>query len=134
MIRQPSAPRAAKQERLALLLASGRGIKVAAAEVGVGERTAHTWLDDAGFRRLVAVLRGRLLDEALSKLAGGAGAAVEVLKGLLDHPNAHVRLRSALGILDALLKYREHVELDRRLLDLEGRVGDDEAPGSHRIA
>jgi hypothetical protein len=131
MNRQPSASRAAKQERLALLLASGKGIKAAAAEVGVGERTAHTWLDDSRFRHLVAELRGRLLDETLGKLAGAAGAAVDVLRGLLEHPNPHVKLRAGLGILDALLKCREHVELDRRLLDLERRVGDAENLESH---
>jgi hypothetical protein len=64
MIRQLTATRTAKQERLALLLAAGWGIKAAANEVKVGERTAHTWREDPEYRALVAALRGRLLDEA----------------------------------------------------------------------
>jgi hypothetical protein len=124
----------ARQQRIAVLLASGSTIRNAAAETSTGERTIYHWLDDAGYRAFVASLRGRLLDEALGKLSGTAGAAVDVLRGLLDHPNGHVRLRAALGILDALVKYRDHVELDQRLLDLERRVGDAEDSEAHRVA
>jgi hypothetical protein len=124
----------ARQQRVAALLASGSTIRNAAAETSAGERTIYHWLDDAGYRAFVASLRGRLLDETLGRLSGAAGAAVGVLKDLLDHDNAHVRLRAALGILDARVKYREHVELDQRLLDLEGRVGDVEDSESHRVA
>jgi hypothetical protein len=124
MIRQLTATRTAKQERLALLLAAGWGIKAAANEVKVGERTAHTWLGDAGYRAFVADLRGRMLEEAVGKLTDAAGSAVDVLRDLLAHPNGSVRLRAAMGVLDCLLKYREHAELDRRVSGLEERLSD----------
>lgn len=122
MNRQPVATWTAKQERLALLLASGKGIKAAAAETGVGERTVHSWLDHPEFRTRVNELRGQMLDDAMGKLADTAGAAVDVLRGLLGDANGNVRLRAALGILDTLVKCREHVEFDERILSLENQL------------
>jgi hypothetical protein len=120
MIRQPAALWNAKQERLALLLAAGRTIKSAAEEVKVGERTAHSWLGDPRYRALVAALRGRLLDEAVGRLADTAGKAVQTLCGLLDDRNSNVRLRASLGVLDALLRVRESLEFEGRIRRLEG--------------
>jgi hypothetical protein len=86
MILQPAATWNSKQERLALLLASGRTIKAAAEEVKVGERTAHSWLGDPNYRALVTALRGRLLDEAVGRLADASGKAVQTLCDLMDDP------------------------------------------------
>jgi hypothetical protein len=119
---------ATRQERLALLLATGRPIKLAAEEVGVGERTAHTWLDDPSFRALVAGLRTRMLDAAVGRMADLAGAAVTTLGGLLKDDSPTVRLRASLGILDMLIKLHEHVEFDGRLAALE-RQADDAVTG-----
>jgi hypothetical protein len=126
IIRQLTAPFTAKQERTALLLAAGMGVKAAAAEVGAGERTVHHWLGDGGYRAYVASLRGRLLNEAVGKLADAAGEAVDVLRSLLRDTNPTVRLRAALGILDALVKVRDHAELDERIAALELRVSREE--------
>jgi hypothetical protein len=120
MLLQTTAVWNAKQERLALLLASGRTIKASAKEIKVGERTAYTWLADARYRALVAALRGRLLDEAVGRLADAAGKAVATLCDLLDDRSSNVRVRAALGVLDTLLKVREHVEFEGRLARLEG--------------
>lgn len=131
--RQTMAGWNARQQRVAVLLASGSTIRNAAAETSTGERTIYTWLDDTGYRAFIASLRGRLLDEAIGKLTDSA-AAVGVLRGLLDDLSGHVRLRAALGILDTLVKYREHIELDERLSELEGQVKDAGIPESHQIA
>jgi hypothetical protein len=119
MNQQPPANQEAKQDRAAVLLASGRAIKDAAAETGIGERTLHTWLSNPRFRAKVVGLRARLLDEATGLLAASAVRAVGVLRDLLGDPNPHVRLRAAVGILAALLKAREHIEMDERILRLE---------------
>jgi hypothetical protein len=126
MSRQLTATWTAKQEWLALLLAAGWGIKAAAKELKVGERTAHTWLEDPGYRAFVDDLRRRMLEEAVGKLTDAAGSAVDVLRDLLAHPNGGVRLRAAMGVLDCLLKYRQHAELDRRVAGLEERLSDAE--------
>ena len=96
---------------------SGRGTsdQEPAAEVKVGERTAHSWLEDSHFRARVSELRGRMLDSALGRLADAATRAVDTLVALLDAESGSLRLRASLGILDSLSRLREHVEFDGAL-------------------
>jgi putative ubiquitin-RnfH superfamily antitoxin RatB of RatAB toxin-antitoxin module len=116
----------------AALLATGRGVRETAAEVGAGERTVHTWLDDFAFRRLVTSMRDRALSETLGRLSEAASAAVETLRSLLDDAPPQVRARAALGILDTLVKARESVELADRVELLERELGvGDAAVGPH---
>jgi hypothetical protein len=124
MNQQPLATWNPKKEQLALLLAAGRGIKAAASEVEIGERTAHTWLDDSRFRAFVSELRGRILDEAMGRLVESTTRAVATLVHLLDAEADGIRLRAALGILENTIRLREHAELERRIAALE--VADDE--------
>jgi hypothetical protein len=112
-----------RQERVALLIAAGRSIKAAALETKCGERTVHGWLEDDRYRSLVAELRHRMLDEAVGALAEATNQAVSTLKKLLDDEHPNVRLRAAMGILDAVVRLREHVELERRITALEAQNG-----------
>jgi hypothetical protein len=122
MIRQPTAVGNARQERVALLLASGRTIKEAAAECRVGERTVHTWLGDPDFRGMVSDLQGRLLIEAVGRLSEASGRAVETLVALLQDASSQIRLRAAVAVLDQTMKARERIELEERLARLEQLV------------
>lgn len=119
MNRQSPATWNAKQERLAFLIASGRGIKAAASEVEIGERTAHTWLDHPGFRYLISDLRNRMLDEAVGQLVESMNKAVLTLVGLLDAEADSIRLRAALGILESTIRLREHTDFEHRIAALE---------------
>jgi hypothetical protein len=123
-----------KQERVALLLASGRSIKAAAVEADCGERTAHTWLEDPRYRRLISELRHRMLDEAVGTLAEATHEAVGTLRKLLDDGNSSVRLRAATSILDAAVPMRQHIELEARILRLELDTAQDRSEGRPRIA
>jgi hypothetical protein len=114
----------AKQEQVALLLAAGRSIKEAAAEGGAGERTVYRWLAEDGFRALVAGLRGRLMDQAVGKLADAASEAAGELRKLLGDQTAAIRLRAAVAILDAAVKTREHAELAEQVAELEWRLAE----------
>ena len=118
---QPTATWSPKQERVALLIAAGRSIKAAAAEAECGERTAHAWLEDPRYRSLISELRHRMLDEAVGTLAEATNAAVSTLRDLLDDGHGNVRLRAALGIIDAVVRLRDHVEFERRLTALEAQ-------------
>lgn len=122
MKKQETATLTAKQERVALLLAAGKGIKAAAEEAGVGERTVHTWLCDQPFRARVAALRGRLIDDAAGKLADAVSAASDELRALLADESSLVRLRAATEILNATIKIRDHVELSQRVEELEQAI------------
>jgi hypothetical protein len=119
MNRQDSATWNGKHDKLATLLAQGRGIKDAATAIGVGERTAHRWLKDTQFRTYVAELRERMLDATIGRLIDASTKAVDTLVRLLDDAKEVVRVRAALGILDSMTRMREHAEFDRRLSNLE---------------
>jgi hypothetical protein len=108
-----------KQDRLALLLAQGETIRHAAGQVGIGEKTAYTWLTDRRFQLHISELRGRMLDAALGRLAEAATKAVDTLVDLLDTGKDAVRVRAALGILNALTQIRPLVEFEQRLAALE---------------
>jgi hypothetical protein len=60
-----------------------------------------------------------MLDEAVGSLAEATNEAVGTLRKLLDDTNPSVRLRAALGIIDAVVRMREHVELEARMLRIE---------------
>jgi hypothetical protein len=92
----------AKQERVAVLLASGRTIVDAAGEAKVGERTIKEWLADRpAFARRVQQLRSELTERALSLLSGSAASAAETLAELLGDEAAGVRLRAAQAVFDS---------------------------------
>jgi hypothetical protein len=120
------APWTPKQEQLAVLLAGGSSITAAAKQIKIGERTAHRWLRNADYRAFITDLRAQLIESVLGKLSDAAGSAVDVLRDLLAHQNGGVRLRAAMGVLDCLLKYRQHAELDRRVSGLEERLNNAE--------
>jgi hypothetical protein len=94
--RQLSATWSGKQEQLAILLASGRGIKAAAEELGIGERTAHSWLASPGFRGYLQQLRASVVDAALGRLVDGSTKAADALVELLESSKETVLLRLAL--------------------------------------
>lgn len=129
MSEQTTDPWNPKQERLAAMIAAGRSIKAAAAEIEIGERTAHSWLADPRYRTFVAELRGRMMDESVGRLAEATSEAVGTLKALLNDGSSNVRLRAATSILDVAVKLREHVELDARMLRIEMKQAENQQAG-----
>jgi hypothetical protein len=109
----------AKQDRAAVLLASGTSVKHTATEVKAGVRTVYDWLGDVRFIGLVDRYRGRLIGESLGLLAGTAVDAVRTLRDALGSDKDTVRVRAALGILDQLIRVREATELAERVAGLE---------------
>jgi hypothetical protein len=123
MKRQKSATLTAKQDRAAVLLASGLPIRDAANQVGAGERTVHTWLEDEKFTRLIDRYRAKLIGETLGKLIGAATQAVQALVDCLGSQESDsVKVRAALGILDQVIRIREATDIERRLSELESRL------------
>jgi hypothetical protein len=108
-----------RREAVALALASGRTVRDAAHETGVGERTVHTWLTDESFCALVTATRADLFTLAVGKLADLAGLAADALKGLLTSQSESIRLQAARAVLEYGPRFRESVEFDERLRALE---------------
>jgi hypothetical protein len=108
-----------RKERLAILLAAGRPVRASAAECGLEERTAYGWLATPAFKARIVELRSQILDMALGRLTDASCKAVDTLVALLDEDSPNIRLRAAASILEILGRYKDHVEIERRLTDLE---------------
>ena len=109
-------------EILAAALAAGATTRQAARTANVSVRTVARRMAEAAFRKDVARLRAEMVDRAVGQLAASSTAAVGALTKLLAAENGHVRVAAARVLLDAGLKYREHVELAERVADLEARA------------
>jgi hypothetical protein len=104
---------------LALALASGVGVTLAAEQAVVHRRTVYRKLADPAFRRLVADLRDELISRALGRLANNMTFASDEMAALLKAENPSVRLRAAQAIVSFGLRLRESVELTERVREIE---------------
>jgi hypothetical protein len=119
---QSRAPWDGKRDRYALALATGRSILAASVEAAISQRTAERWAKDPEILARVAELRVRLVDTAIGKAADALCQAVEVMVECLSEENPNVRLRAAEAIRDSLVRLREHVGFDERLLRVEASL------------
>jgi hypothetical protein len=104
---------------LALLLAQGKTVTDAARESGVCERTVRRRLADPEFVRQVDAARAQLMEAALGELVDGLTQATKTLVNLLKSESDQVKLGAVRTYLEASLRFREQVELSRRLGELE---------------
>lgn len=103
-------------------LLSEPDIKTAAKKAGVGERTLHTWLkEDEAFQEALKQAEQEAVSIAVTRLAGSAGKALDVLNSILDDDTvaAGVRTRAALGLLDKLIQLKQFADLEQRLARIE---------------
>jgi hypothetical protein len=123
MKRQQTATLTAKQDRTAVLLATGVPIKDAANQVGAGERAVHTWLEDDKFTRLIDRYPAKLIGEMLGRLIGSATYAVQALVDCLGSQESDsVKVRASLGILDQVIRIRAATDIERRPSEIESRL------------
>ena len=106
-------------DRLSVLLASGKTVRDAAAETGISESTAFRRLTDPEFGQQLIQARAVLWDGALAQLTNLSGKAVATLGELLDSDSDPVRLQAAKSVLELGTKLREAVDFDLRLLQVE---------------
>jgi hypothetical protein len=103
-------------------LATGRSLKVAAADAGISVKTADRWSVDPEVLARVSELRCRLVDAAIGKAADALCQAIEVMVECLCEENPNVRLRAAEAIRDTLVRLREHASFDERLARVEANL------------
>jgi hypothetical protein len=113
-------------DALALALARGATLRDAAAEVGVGERTATRRWADADFRRIVLRYRADMAGRAVGELADGMSAAARTLRALLDCESPAIQLGAARSLLEISMKAREALDLEERTRALEDRASKSE--------
>jgi membrane protein required for beta-lactamase induction len=112
---------AAARERAILALLSERTIGLAAAHVGVGERTLRRWLtEDAAFRAEYEAVRRTTFEAAMSRVATLTVAAVEALEDLVaDTKHPTVRLGAARTVVEMAMHQHDGEAILHRLEAIE---------------
>jgi hypothetical protein len=102
-------------------LAAGESVAGAARLAGVSDRTVRRRLADPLFVAAVDLARAELLDESLGLLSASASVAVRVLRLIAADKQygAAARVTAAGRLLDAVLRHRQALDLERRLAALE---------------
>lgn len=109
---------------LAAALGAGASYARAAKIAGVGKATVTRRMAEAEFRAHVEKLRRDHVRRVEIRLGDLSGRALDTLDALLDDEDAPAqRLGSAKAVLEGLLRFREAGETERRLDDLESRLG-----------
>lgn len=110
-----------------LALAQGRSTDEAGKAGGVTGRTVRRWLEDPSFAARVSEVRVQILDRTVGALVDASTEAVATLRELMTSSESdNVRMRAALGILDAAVTMRESLELERRIAALEDAMREGE--------
>ena len=115
----------AAQRRAIEALLSEPSIEAAAEASGVGRRTLHRWLaDDVAFTAALRAAQDRAIDAAVSRLAGSAGDAVDVLVSIANDKaeRGATRVSAARALLDGVLRMVELRDLASRVASLESRL------------
>jgi hypothetical protein len=112
-----------KQRRLIAALLTEPTVEAAAEVVGVGRRTAWTWLSTPAFREAYQSASRARLDATVGRLRALASEAVDTLRQALSDDRTSNRIRAAIALLDLTVKV-ELDELARRIEALEaGQAG-----------
>jgi hypothetical protein len=117
----------AAQRRAIEALLSEPSIEAAAEASGVGRRTLHRWLaEDATFTAALRTSQDRAIDAAVSRLAGGAVDAADVLVSIANDKaeRGATRVSAARALLDSVLRMVELRDLASRVASLETKVAD----------
>ena len=104
---------------LAAQLAAGKTVRDTAATAGVSEKTAHRRTADPDFRAKVSGVRAQFIAGAAKMLAGGMAEAAGTLRTLLADPDANVRHRAAVKLIEQGMRAVELVDLEARASELD---------------
>lgn len=109
---------------LAATLATGASYAQAGEAAGCSPATVKRRMAEPAFRAHVAELRLDHVRRVEHRLAELSGRALEALEALMVDADAPAqRLGAAKVVLEGLLRFREAGEVERRLAELEARLG-----------
>lgn len=114
-----------KQVSAIAALLTVKDVAGAAKDAGVSLRTLRRWMvSDATFIAALKEAQHQALEDVTRRLAGVASYAITTIAALMADKRtpASVRLRAAIAILDQLLRIRELVSLEERIVALEERA------------
>jgi len=113
-----------KHKRAIIALLGSNSIKQAAANVGIGERTLHSWLHDADFRQALVDAETEMIGHVVRVLTGTALDAVAALRACLNDEFAshHEKISAARVVLSALPQLKLMGDVEARLTRLENEL------------
>lgn len=114
----------ARFDVIVLEVAKGRTYADIARDLDVSERTVRRLASADGFADRVAEARQRIYNHAAEALAAATTDAVDVLRRLMTGAESEpVRVRAALGVLSEAMRWRDSIDVEARLRELETRLG-----------
>lgn len=115
----------AKQQKCIAALLSEPTVTAAAAKVGVGERTVHTWLGEPAFADAYRTARREAVRVAIGRLQQVSAGAVAVLVNVMADKTtpAATRVNAAKAVIEYSLKSVELEDLEQRIAALEEATG-----------
>lgn len=109
------------RKRFALALTTSKSVKAAADSVGIAERTAWNWLREPAVRAAANKALDAVLTQATHHAASRMTQALDTLAEVMadQQASSSSRVSAARAILEAGLRYSEHVTLVERVTALE---------------
>lgn len=113
-----------KKRRAIAALLEARTVEDAADLAGIARRTLFRWLQDDSFALALRAAEGEMIGEAVRALIADLRANHETMRGIRDDQenSESVRLRASQALDASLLRWREILNVDQRLADLEAAV------------
>lgn len=114
------------EDAMVLALAAGRTIADAADLAGIAVKTVQRRLADPSIRRMISAARAEMVQRAMGSLSDTLAEAVCTLRKLLKAKGDMVKLSAARALLEYSLRFRESIDLEERLTQIEARFADKE--------
>jgi hypothetical protein len=108
-----------KQLRAIPYLLSGKDTENACRAANISTTTFYNWMRNPVFSEELDRQRNLLISDAMTKLRGGIGAAVDKLLALVHSESEEIARKSATSIIEMVLKLRESEEVEQRLESIE---------------
>lgn len=113
----------AKQERFIPYLLEASSLEEACKKARIGKSTAYSWFRSALFRDEVDSRRKEIAEVAFSVLKASVTKATEKLIEQMANPKPTVSIRAAESIIDFAQKAVERDDLEKKIRELEKRIG-----------
>ena len=130
----PTERRLSNRQREALPhIAAADSLAEGARRASVNRTTIYRWLEDDDFRAELSRVRAEMADLAQAEIQGLMLKATAAVDKALDGDISPVQLRAALGAINAALKVRYGLNVERRLNRIDDALSmlrkDSEGPG-----
>lgn len=114
------------QVRAISALLSHRRIEDAAGAVGINPKTIYRWMQHPAFVRALRAAESESIGDAVRALVSDLKTNHSVMRAIRDNQvnSARVRLSAAQSLDNSLLRWRELLNVDERLTNLERTVFD----------